>query len=157
MMIPGGRHYKATFSAIAVTAAQDLFEIVAASGKPCWLIGLEIGQYTDAGDAQDELLSLLFIRDYSTSGSGGAAVTPTPQTGDTAFSGTVERNNTTVASGGTPLTMYATSWNVRAGYIWQPDPMKWIYIPSAGRLVVTQTVPADSITMNGTALFIEVG
>jgi hypothetical protein len=156
-MIAGLRTYKAAFSAIAVTAAQDLWEVNAASAKPCWIPRVELGQYTDAGDAQDELLSLLWIRDHSTSGSGGGTITPTPEGAVGAFSGTVERNNTTQATGGSPLTFGATSWNVRSGYIWAPDPMGWIFVPGGGRVVLAMTAPADSITLNGTAWIIECG
>lgn len=105
-----GRVYSATFSAVSVAAAQDLFEIVAASAKPVRILGAEIGQYSDAGDAQDELLSIQFIPGYTTSGSGGTSVTPAPiDPGDTAF-------------GGTALIRHASPFNVRAGYVWMPVP-----------------------------------
>lgn len=156
-MMRGWRVYTATFNAVAVTAATDLFELNAASGKPCVLMRVEFAQYTDFGDAQDEILPLLFKQDFSTSGSGGSAPTATPAGGDTAFSGTVETNNTTVASGGSPLTVYATGWNVRAGYIWAPDPDCYLHVKSSGRLIINQAAPADSITMNGVIVFAEFG
>lgn len=156
-MITGLRYYSCPFNAIAVTAAQDLFEVNAASGKPCWVTGVELSQYTEFGDAQDELLSLLWIQTHSTSGSGGGTITPVSEAGQTAFSGTVERNNTTQATGGSPVTVRASSWNVRGGYQMLWDPLKWLYVPSSGRLVLAQTAPADSITMNGTLFLAEVG
>jgi hypothetical protein len=156
-MLAGLRFYKSTFSAVSVSAPQDLFEINAASAKPCWISRCELGQYSDAADAQDELLSLLWIQDHSTSGSGGASITPTPSGGVGAFSGTAERNNTTQATGGSPLTIGASSWNVRGGWIWAPDPTGWIFIPGGGRCVLAQTAPADAITMNGTIWLVEAG
>ena len=44
--------FTASFSAVAITAAQDLFEIVAPSNSRVRLLEIDIGQYTDFGDAQ---------------------------------------------------------------------------------------------------------
>ena len=153
-----GRVYSATFSAVSVAAAQDLFEVNAAAAKPVRILGAEIGQYSDAGDAQDELLSIQFITGYTTSGSGGTSVTPAPiDPGDTAFGGTVEANNTTVAADGTGLIRHSSSFNVRAGYVWMPVPEARIVIVPSGRGVLRITVPADAITTNGTLWFEEIG
>ena len=46
-----GRVYSVTFSAVAVTGAQDLFEITPADDKPVEIVGIELGQSSDAGDA----------------------------------------------------------------------------------------------------------
>ena len=74
-----GPVYVLTFSAIAVSAAQDVFELnVASTLRGAYLREVRIGQYSDAGDAAAELLSVLVIKGYTVSGSGGAAVTPTP-------------------------------------------------------------------------------
>jgi hypothetical protein len=147
-----GRIYSVTFSAVAVTAAQDLFEITPADDKPVEIVGIELGQSSDAGDAMDELLQISIIRGHATSGSGGSAPTPAPlNPNDTASGFTSEVNNTTIASTGTAVTLQTGCWNVRAGYInWFPEGMR----PTAGQgnttIVVRQTAPADSITMSGT-------
>lgn len=147
-----GRVYSVTFSAVAVTGAQDLFEITPADDKPVEIVGIELGQSSDAGDAADELLQISIIRGHTTSGSGGSAPTPTPlNPNDTASGFTAEVNNTTIASTGTTTTLQTGCWNVRAGYInWFPEGAR----PTAGQgnttIVVRQTAPADSLTMSGT-------
>jgi hypothetical protein len=157
-MLPGLRKYDAPFKAIAVSAAIDVFEVNASSTKITWITGIEFGQYTDFADAQDELLSCTWIQAHSTSGSGGASVTPNPHGSDAAYGGTVERTNTTQATGGSPIDRRAFSWNVRAGYVMHWDPGSWLMVPSnGGRVVLAQTAPADSITMNGTIYLAEAG
>jgi len=147
-----GRTYSVIFSAVSVSAAQDLFEISPASNKPIEIIGIELGQSSDAGDAQDELLQISFIRGHATSGSGGSSPTPQPLEPNEAAAGfTAETNNTTVASTGTAVTLQTGCWNVRAGYInWFPEGCRPAATSSSSSLVVRQTAPADAITMSGT-------
>jgi hypothetical protein len=147
-----GRVYAVTFSAVAVSAAQDLFEITPADDKPVEIVGIELGQSSDYGDAQDEGLQISIIRGHTTSGSGGSAPTPAPiNPNDSASGFTAEVNNTTIASTGTTVTLHTGCWNVRGGYInWWPEGCR----PTAGQgnttIVVRQTAPADAITMSGT-------
>ncbi len=146
------RSYSITFSAVAVSAAQDLFEITPADDKPVEIVGIELGQTSDSGDAQDEQLQLQIIRGHATSGSGGSAATPAPKDpSDTAAGFAAEVNNTTIASTGTTTTLHSTAWNVRAGYInWFPEGDR----PKANQgnttIVVRSSAPADAITLNGT-------
>lgn len=147
-----GRTYAVPFAAVAVSAAQDLWEITPADDKPIELVGIEIGQYSDSGDAADELLSLQIIRGFTSSGSGGSSVTPNPLDPNSSAAGfTAECNNTTVANTGTTATLHAAAFNVRAGYLnyWPLDCR-----PKANQanttLVVRITAPADALTMNGT-------
>lgn len=154
-----GRVYTAQFNGVAVTAQQDLIEINAASTKIVELLELFLSQSTEVGDTQEEGLSILIKSGATSSGTGGSAPTAIPrQLGDAAFAGTVEVNNTTIASGGTIVTHEAHNWNVRAPFmrIWIPEAT--IIIPPSGRLVVgLLTTPGDSITMSGFATFREVG
>jgi hypothetical protein len=73
----------------------------------------------------------------------------------------VEINNTTVANTGTPKVLIADAWNIQAPYLWQapedPDHPGNIILEQSGRLVVRITAPADSITMNGTLIWEEIG
>lgn len=146
------RSYSVSFSAVAVSAAQDLFEITPADDKPVEIVGIELTQTSDFGDAQDEQLQYTIIRGHTTSGSGGSAATPAPmEPNDTAAGFTAEVNNTTIASAGTGVTLHTGGWNVRAGYInWFPEGNR----PKANQgnttLVVRMTAPADAITMSGT-------
>lgn len=152
--------YTATFAAVAVTAAQDLFEIVAPSNSGIAIRKVVVGQYTDFGDAAAEILSIQIIRGFTTSGSGGSTATPAPvkgHTGAATSTATVEINNTTVAQNGTGVVMIADSFNIAAGWVYEPPPDERITIAPSGRLVVRITAPADSITTNGTLIFEEIG
>lgn len=147
-----GRTYVVTFNAVAVSAAQDLFEIVPADDKPCEIVSMHIGQYSDAGDAAAELLGISIIRGFTASGSGGSAATPAPMNPNAATAGfTAEVNNTTVATTGTTTTLHSDSWNVQAGYNYIP-PLDARPVVGQGQtsLVVRITAPADALTMNGT-------
>ena len=157
---PRGPVYAATFSAVAVTAAQDLFEITAPATSRVLIRGIRIGQYSDAGDAAAELLSILILRGYTVSGSGGSAATPVNMggwSGAPSASSTVEVNNTTVANTGTAVTLLADSFNVQAGFQYYPAPHDHMILDYSQRLVVRISAPADSLTMNGTLLFQEIG
>ena len=146
------RVYAVTFSAVSVAAAQDLFELTPADGRPIEIVGIELGQTSDFGDAQDEQLQISIIRGFTTSGSGGTAATPAPLSPlDIAAGLTAEVNNTTVANTGTSATLHVGVWNVRAGYInWFPEGMRPAATQANSTLVVRQTAPADAITMSGT-------
>lgn len=147
-----GRTYAVTFNAVAVTAASDLFELTPADDKPIEIVGIELGQTTEFGDAADETLGLQIIRGFTASGSGGSSATPTPTSPNAAAAGfTAEVNNTTVANTGTTTTLLSTAFNVRAGYLnYFPADAR----PRAGQgnttIVLRMTAPADSVTMNGT-------
>lgn len=151
--------YSAVFNAVAVTAAQDLFEVVSPADAIVIFHSIELSQSTEVGDAMEEGLNLLFKRGQTTSGTGGTAPTPVPvETGSSAFGGTVEVNNTTKASTGTIVTMKADNWNVRSPYLYLPTPeMRWIMGPSTRMTVELVAAPADSITMSGTIWFEELG
>lgn len=152
--------FVATFAAVAVTAAQDVFEIVAPASSRLLIREIRLGQYSDPGDAQAEMLSVQIIRGYTTSGSGGASVTPvnfSPVSGAASPLATVERNNTTVAQDGTGAVLLADTFNVMGGWRYYPVPEERIEVGVSQRLVVRITAPADSLTMNGTMVYEEVG
>lgn len=151
-----GLIYSAVFEEVAVTAAQDLFEITAPSDAAVRVHSLHIGQSTDAGDTESEQLNILIHRG-STSGSGGTTVTPSPtNTGYPAAGSTVEANNTTQGTEGAQV--HADCFNVMSGYqmIWTPE-TRPVISPSGRIIVELQTAPADSITMSGTIYFEEIG
>lgn len=146
------RVYTVQFTGVAVSAAQDLFEIVAAATKSCSILGLMLGQTTDAGDAQDEFLSIAIKAGQTTTGSGGSTPTPVPNSVTDAAAGfSAKANNTTKASAGTIVTHHADVWAVRSPYIWLPPEEMRIELPGSRRLTVELVgAPADAITCNGT-------
>lgn len=159
-MIGAGRAYAQAFTAVAITAVQDLFYAKPAADKPCVLEAVylsNVGGAADAGDAQEELLRIEILRLPATVtvGSGGSSVTPSPlATNDAAAGFTARANDTTVATtSGTALTMHADGWNVRQPYIWLPPPEHRLMVANAQALVVRlNTAPADSLTVSGVAI-----
>ena len=151
-----GRIYSASFEKVAVTAVQDLFELVAPADAVLLVHSLYLSQDTEEGDAEDEMLSILIHRGTAT-GSGGTTVTASPlNVGDAAFGGTVEANNTTQSAEGTFL--HADAWSVRAGLqmVWTPE-TRPVVSPSGLLIVELQDAPADSITASGSIYFEALG
>ena len=155
-----GRMYSVAFTAQAVTAQVDLFEIRPADDKPCVVHAVVIGQSTDAGDAQDEMLGLLMVRGFTTSGSGGATPTPTPLNPSDAAAGfSAETCNTTLATTGTTTNVHADAFNVRAGYtyVWTPETRPIVGQGNTSLVLRTTGAPADSLTMSGVIYIEELG
>lgn len=158
-MIGTGRLYTVIFTAVSATAQQDLFYIKPAADKPCVLEAVYLaasGGTADAGDAQEELYDLRFIRLPATvtAGSVGTAPTPTPvATNDAAAAFTARVNDTTVAmTSGTALTMHSDGMNNRVPYQFIPPPEHRMWVANAQALVVRlSTTPADAILLSGTA------
>ena len=158
--------FSAAFSAVAVSAAQDLFEVVAPADSRVRLLEIDIAQFSDFGDAQAEILSLTIHRGHTVSGSGGSSVTPANVNPYSRTAGTVvEANNTTVATTSGVL-LWATGWHVQAGFLWSPlenaPPgvlpfRRHIILKPSQRLVIRVTAPNDAITTNGSVLFEEIG
>jgi hypothetical protein len=154
-----GRIYSVEFEAQAVTAQVDFFELTAADDLGLAIIGMEISQSSDVGDAAEEILRYRVIRGAATSGSGGAAPTPVRlDPGDAAASFTAETLNTTIASAGTPVNLHSDTFNVRTGLqLWLPPEAYWKTNQTAALLVVRlMAAPADSLTMSGT-LYVKEG
>lgn len=149
--------YTVVFQAVAVTAAQDFFELNAPSTAAVEIISVTIGQSSDAGDAQDEMLRVRIRSGMTSSGSGGSAPTPVKTAPlDAAAAATAEVNNTTASSGGTIIEHVDECFNVRGGWVYMPPPEARIIVAPSGRLAVNlPTAPADSLTMSGTLTFRE--
>lgn len=150
------RFYTVVFEAVAVAAQQDLFEIVPADDKPIAIMGFRldnVGGAADAGDAQEEILRLSFVRGHATSGTGGTAPTPIPVDSNTSAAGfTAEVNNTTIASTGTAVIPWAGGWNVRmpGGDLWPEE--FWLPASQADVRMCLRlsSTPADSLTVSST-------
>lgn len=155
-----GRMYSAPFKAVAVTAQQDFFEILAGAGKSLQIHGFVFAQETELGDAQEEQLRIIVNRGVGvTSGSGGSTVTPPPiGVDDTASGATIEINNTTKITGGTITELEAHVWNIRVPYVFWYPPECRPHVKAADRLTFElEDTPADSITISGTVWFEELG
>jgi len=154
--MPDGRVYSVVFENVAISAAQDLFEITPADDKPCEILALflsNVGGTADAGDAQEELLRLLITRGYTTSGSGGSAPTPRPLNPSDAAAGfAAEVNNTSLANTGTTHDLHADGWNVRVPYqmIWTPETIITVTQAQTSLVVRLVGAPADAVNVSGT-------
>lgn len=151
-----GRMYACVFEKVSVSAAQDLFEVVAAADKVVIIHALYLSQDSDDATSESEMLNILVHR-ASTSGSGGSSVTPSPlDPGDAAFGGTCEANNTTQGTEGTFL--HSDCFNVLSGYAWIPTPESRPVLGGQDRVVVElQDAPTDALTMSGTLIIEEIG
>ena len=118
-----GLVYTAVFEDVAVSAAQDFFEIAAPSDAIVEVHSVRIGQTSDVGDSAAEILAISFVRGQgATSGSGGSTPTPNPtHAGYAAAGSTVEANNTTkmVAGGGSLQVLYNDTFNLQVGFLYQ--------------------------------------
>ena len=154
-----GRIYTAQFNGVAVTAQQDLFEIVASSAGIIQIHELGLSQLTEVTDAAEEMLLILLKSGQTTGGSGGSAPTIVKRlVGDGGYGATVAANNTSKASVSTIVTHYAWNWNVRVPFqmIWTPE-TRPVLAPSRRGTVELATTPADSITMAGYLVWEELG
>lgn len=154
------RIYTVSFSEVAVTVAADLFELTPADDKPLEVLGLFVGQSTDFGDAQAEILPYSVIRGHTVSGSGGTSTTPRPlNRSDTASGFTAETCNTTAANTGTTVTLHSDTFHVATGEkLWLPEGCEWEVSQADTTLVVRlNSAPADSIDLSATIYVREQG
>ena len=157
-----GRMYTAVFGGdtpIAVSAIQDLFEVVAPADAIVVIHAIHLHQTSDLADAQEEVLDLEFTFGYTTSGSSGASTTARPhEKGDAAFGGTVEVNNTTQALNGSGVIRRVDGWNIRVGYDYIPTPeTRFVISPSARFVLELPNAPNDALSMSGSITFEEIG
>lgn len=150
--------YTVTFDQQTIAAASgdyDLFEISPVANKSVEIVALSLGNKSEIGDAQDEMLAYSIIRGYTTSGTGTAATGLPLDASDPSASFAAEvLAPTTLATGGTPLILMADTFNVRAGLMLVLPPEmrpKCSAITAETRLVVRLTTAvADDLTLSGT-------
>jgi hypothetical protein len=154
-----GRFYVVQFNSVAVTAAQDLFEIVVPSGITMALHRVRVSQESDAGDSASEQLPFSLSRGPVgyTRGGGGTSITLVKHlTGDSSAIITASGNNTTRASGLTKI--FEEAENVHNGWDYFPAPEHRLYFRHGEACVVgLENAPTDSLTMEGYAIIEELG
>jgi hypothetical protein len=155
------RRYYISFNRVAVSAAQDLFELLVAADEVMILEELHITQDSDAGDTESEQLavSIRRVTGAPTSGSGGSTPTPVAaNSGDAASGITAEANNTTQISGGTNTVLLTEAFNVMAGLHYLPPPESRPTFAGQTRCVVDlEAGPGDAVTMSGYVVVAEIG
>lgn len=152
------RIYTVSFTGVAVTTAVDMFILTPADDKPIEILGLFIGQSSDFGDAQDELIGYRVIRGFTSAGT-GTSTTPRPLNRSDAASGFTCTTNATASTTGTTNDLHADTFNVRAGEkLWLPEGCEWQAGQGDTTLVVRLiAAPADSLTMSATMYVRELG
>ncbi len=150
-----GRMYNVGFQDVAVTALQDMIEILVPTAGVIEIRRVEIAQKSDYGDAAAEGLSWRLIRATGASGSGGSAATPAQNChGDAASTCTCEVNNTSLAT--TRVSIIPRAFSIQAGDVWVPTRDEEIFIKAAHFFCVELiAAPADSLTMSGCVTFRE--
>lgn len=149
-----GRMYTASFTDVAVTAQQDLFQIEA-NTVPAKLHAIFLSQIADVGDAAAENLSIIIQRvtDAVTNDIAEGLL----DTGDGAALADLAVNETTELTTGAAI-IHSEAWNIAMSWIWMPPPEMRITVEVGNAVVVNlNTTPADSLTMSGTMYFEEGG
>ena len=165
-MIGAGRAYAVTFDNQTVANASgdyDLWSATPAADKPFIVEAIylsNVGGTADAGDAQEELLRLRFLRMTATvtiTGGTSANVTPLLRN-DTAASFTAKHIHATVATTtGATEVLHNDGWNVRIPYVWLPPPEHRYVISTNGTyfIVRSDSTLADDISVSGTMILRE--
>lgn len=155
-----GRRYYVDLPPTAITVAADLFELTPADDRPIRVLAVNLHQTSDFGDAQEEIISLVWVRGHTTSGSGGSTPTPRPVNPTDAAAGfTAEAANTTQASAGTGVNLARHGFNVRGGLERPYTPEECPEASQANTTLVLRmaSAPADSLTIGGCVLVEEFG
>lgn len=147
--------YTVSFDQQTIAAASgdyDLFEIVPADDKPVEIVALSLGNKSEIGDAQDEMLSYAIVRGNTTSSNGTSTTPQLLDPSDGAASFTAETVGSTPATAGTSVTLVADTFNVRAGLMLVlPDAMRpKVSQANTGLYVRLTTAVADDLTLSGT-------
>ncbi len=149
-----GRMYTVSFTDVAVTAAQDLFQIEAVT-VPAILHAVYISQNTDMGDAEAEALTIRFRR--VTDALTNVTAEVKLDNGSAAANADLNVNDTTPLVTGAQ-TIHAECWNIQMPFIWLPPPEMRIIVPVDDVVTVNLvSAPTDSLTMSGTMYFEEIG
>lgn len=152
------RVFTSVFQGVSVSAAQDLLSLLASSSVPLKLISARIGQSSDFGDAQDELLRVRIRRGMTTAGSGGSAPSmyDVDKRRNATSSATCRANDTTAASGGTIEELYEETFNVRSGWIYMPTPEERLVCAVSTRIAINlPAAPVDPLTLSGEICWME--
>lgn len=154
-----GAVYTVPIDGHAFTGATDMFCVTASTNTKVALREIRLGQYTEFGDAQAELLPIRIITG-STDTSGGGGVTPANVEGHTGAPAAISAAlapSASLASTASATVRWADSFNVAAGFLYSPLPMERLIVEPGETVVVRVGAPADSVTINGTLIFEEIG
>ena len=158
---PSGPIFTFAFSAISLSTAgpADLFFFTAPSNSRVSVREVRLGQYTEFGDAQAELLPIQLMTGSTGTGAGTAIVGLNVQrhTGGPTAGSSLTGPTTTVASTASAVVNLSDSFNVAAGFYYKPDWDERIVVPPSGKFMLRVGTPNDALTLNGTIVLQEIG
>ena len=110
--------YTVSFAASSFTNANgdyDFFELTPVDDRPIEVVAIFIGNKSEVGDAQDEMVEWSIVTDNVTTGN-GTSTTPRPlDPRDGAAGFTAEAVASTPASTGTEIFVHQDTFNIRTG------------------------------------------
>lgn len=149
-----GRFYSVSFTDVAVTADQDLFQIEAVT-NPVILHYCTISQNSDVGDAAAENLTIRIRR--VTDALTDVTAEVKLDKGSAAALADLNVNDTTPLTTGAE-TVHVECWNIALPWIWLPPEQLRIIIPVDDVVTINLVAnPSDSLTVSGTLYFEEQG
>lgn len=148
----GSRMYTVSFSKVAITVVQDLWQIEAEL-VPLWIHGLWLGQSSDVGDAESEGLEVTMNRITDAVPADETASKGDPD--DLAAKANISINETTQLVTGLDI-HHTEVWHITAPLIWLPTPEQRpkVIVDDAFTIALI-TAPDDSILVSGTLYFSE--
>lgn len=153
------RRYSVNFTAVTVSAAQDLISITGATGKMCRIIRVSVGiAATTLSTAQGLEIRCRFLPATVTAGSGGGSATPQKMDpGDAAASFTARINDTTPATtSGTAIVLESNGCHIYSGFDYQfPTPP--VVGPSEAFVFELLNTVTGTVVLSGTAIVEEIG
>jgi hypothetical protein len=140
------------------TGDYDLFEFDPAADEPIELVGLFLGNKSEVGDAQEEMVSWSVWRaiggTFTSANGTGATEDPTDDQDEVGSFASETVGGTVATTTGTLTHLHQDTFNIRTGLqvIWPPD----MRIKASGNAntamgVRLRTALADDATMSGTA------
>jgi hypothetical protein len=152
--------YTVSFDQQTIAAASgdyDFFELRAATDKPIEVMAIYLGNKSEVGDAQEEMVAWSIVRHSGgtfTSGNGTAATPRALDPSDGAASFTAETVGSTPAStSGTAINLHVDTFNIRTGLqiIFPPDMRPKLDGGAQSALLIRMlTALADDATLSGT-------
>lgn len=143
--------FSLSFTEVAVTAQQDLFQLEADT-VPIKIHSVHLSQSTDVGDSAAEHLSVV-IREVTDTVTDDGGEQGLDRNNPGTFSGSCAVNETTELTTGAAV-LHSEAWNILMPFVYLPPPEARISVDIGNAVVVNlNTTPADSITMSGTIVF----
>ncbi len=147
-----GRIYTQSVAATAISAAIDLFEVLAGA-RPVEVHGWHLFQTSDLGDAEEEVIGMEMVRGIgATSGSGGNGAVEFPRdVDDSAALCAIETMNTTrlTAGGGSLETIGRLGWNLRGQWDFFFPPELRPLVDAGAHWALGMLAPNDSVSVGG--------